>query len=199
MKVIGITGGIGAGKSLILAYVSQNYRAQVIDADQAVHRLQRPGSLCYDAIVSAFGTDILKEDGTIDRGHLGDIVFANEAQLAQLNRIVHPFVKKYIVETIETIRRNRGADYIFIEAALLIEEHYDEICDELWYIYVRPEIRKERLIKSRGYTEEKTKQIMASQLEEEEFRRACQVVIDNNGSAGHTYQQVREVLMCQNN
>lgn len=199
MKVIGITGGVGSGKSLILSYLSQIERIQVIELDKIAHDLQKPGNLCYDAIVSAFGTNLLREDGTIDRTLLGNIVFAKEERLLELNQIVHPFVKKQVVRAIESIRLQNCADYVFLEAALLIEEHYNEICDELWYIYVRSEIRQERLSKSRGYSKERTAQMMARQLSEDEYRKACQIVIDNNQSAEYTYQQVREVLMCQNN
>lgn len=208
MKVIGITGGVGSGKSLVLAYLrdlSNNYpeppfnniKTYVIEADKVAHDLQKPGNLCYDAIVSAFGQNILNKDGTIDRKELGSIVFSDENRLMELNAIVHPFVKQYIIQTIDAIGRKQSADYIFIEAALLIEEHYDEICDRLWYIYVNEENRRKRLKASRGYSDEKISQIMEKQLDEATFRKACQVVIDNNNSAEDTYRQIREELACQ--
>lgn len=208
MKVIGITGGVGSGKTCILTYLRQlavNYpkppfnqiKTYVIEADKTAHDLQKPGNLCYDAIVAAFGQEILHPDGTIDRKQLGEIVFADEQRLKELNAIVHPFVKKHIIQTIETIRTEQTADFIFIEAALLIEEHYDEICDSLWYVYVSEENRRSRLKASRGYSDYKISQVMENQLSEESFRRACQTVIDNNNSQEDTYRQIREVLACQ--
>lgn len=208
MKVIGITGGVGSGKSTILAYLHNlaeyctepplnNIKTYVIDADKVAHDLQKPGNLCYDAIIHAFGQGILHEDGTIDRKKLGNIVFSDNKRLLELNAIVHPSVKNHIIQTIETIRSGQSADFIFVEAALLIEEHYDEICDELWYIYVNEDNRRIRLKQSRGYTDEKISQIMAKQLDEETFRKACRVVIDNNNSAEDTYRQIREELTCQ--
>ncbi len=208
MKVIGITGGIGSGKSTVLNYLrnlSENctepplnhVKTYVIEADKVAHDLQKPGNLCYDAIVYAFGQDVLMEDGTIDRKKLGSIVFTEERRLQELNAIVHPFVKKHITQTINAIRENQWADFVFIEAALLIEEHYDEICDELWYIYVKEANRRIRLKASRGYTDDKISQIMAKQLDEETFKRACRVVIDNNNSAEDTYEQIREELACR--
>ena len=200
MKIIGITGGVGSGKSMILEYLrEQTFEpAVVIEADRVAYELQRKGNLCYDAIVNAFGCDILDEAEEIDRYKLGSIVFQDEEQLRRLNALVHPLVKQEIVDRIRTEREKNSAAYLFIEAALLIEEHYDEICDELWYIYVSKEQRYERLRTSRGYSDEKIAQIMNNQLEEETFRRHCQVVIDNTGSKEDTFRQLREVFAWQN-
>lgn len=197
MKVIGITGGTGSGKSLVLEYVRQKYRACVVEADKVAHYLQKPGQVCYDSIVNFFGEDILAEDGTIDRKMLGDRVFSNRDELLQLNAVVHPAVRQEIIRIIEERRKENAWDYLFLEAALLIEEHYEAICDEMWYIYVKEDIRRERLKCSRGYSDEKITQMMASQLGEEDFRRACRIVIDNNRNEEDTFRQIREVLACQ--
>lgn len=198
MKVIGITGGVGSGKSLVLAYLEKKANVFVIEADKLAHDLQKQGNLCYDSIVGEFGLSILSENGEIDRAKLGNIVFSDEKKLLKLNEIVHPIVKNEIIKTIDTIRKKQNFQYVFIEAALLIEEHYDQICDELWYIYVKPHIRMERLAESRGYTKEKTENIMSKQLEDDSFFKACQVVIDNNNSIEDTYRQIEEELGWQN-
>ena len=96
MKVLGITGQVGAGKSTILAYLEEKYRAKVIQADQVGHLVMEPDTSCYKQICSLFGEQILAADQKIDRKKLGAIVFADQEKLAMLNAIVHPAVKEYI-------------------------------------------------------------------------------------------------------
>lgn len=198
MKVIGLTGGIGSGKSVVLQYVKEKFHAYVIEADKVAHSLQEPGNVCFNAIVDCFGTDVLSPQGEIDRKKLGTVVFADEQKRRKLNAIVHPPVKETIIKMVDTAGKQGTFSYCFIEAALLIEEHYDAICDELWYIYTERKLREERLMASRGYTKEKARQIMSRQLSEEAFRLHCRVVIDNNGSKEHIYEQIKEELTCQN-
>ncbi|MCD8338490.1 MAG: dephospho-CoA kinase [Lachnospiraceae bacterium] len=177
-KVIGITGGVGAGKSTLLSYLNEYYGACILEADKIGHQVQQPGETCWRRITEIFGREILKEDGTIDRGLLGAVVYADRKKMEQLNAIVHPAVKERILEKIAS--SGSKCSIIVIEAALLLEDHYDEICDEVWYIYADEETRMRRLMKSRGYSREKVRQIMQNQLSEEEFRRRSQVVIDNS-------------------
>ena len=103
-------------------------------------------------------------------------------------------MKKYIIDEIEKEREAKNIDVFFVEAALLIEERYDLILEELWYIYTDAGVRRERLKTSRGYSDEKVNQIFASQLSEEEFRRWCKVVIDNSRSLSDTYSQINQIL-----
>ena len=198
MKVLGITGGVGAGKSTVLAYLSERYQARVIQADWAAHVLEQPGQECYRRIVDAFGKEILGTDGAIDRRLLGSIVFSGRESLEKLNGIVHPAVREYIIQEIRKERLAGMAPFMVIEAALLIEEHYDEICDELWYIYTREEIRQQRLADSRGYSPEKVRQIFASQSGEEVYRAACRVVIDNNGTVEEAFAQIDRAISNMN-
>lgn len=193
MKVIGITGGIGAGKSEILNFLQKNYHARVIQTDLVSHYLQEPGNACYYGIVEHFGSMVLNGDMTINRQKLGALVRADFKEWEQLNKIVHPEVKRFVVAEIEKARKD-GLDYLFVEAALLIEDHYDLICDELWYIYTKEEIRRKRLKENRGYSEEKIEQIFDRQLKDKEFRAACRVVIDNNGTTQETFAQIRREL-----
>lgn len=200
MKVIGITGGVGSGKSSVLTWLAtQTYaKTAIIEADKTAHSLQKKGTTGYNAIVKQFGTEILMQNKDIDRAKLGELVFSDKEKLQKLNTILHPLVKQEIIRQIEMIRREHKISYIFIEAALLIEEHYDVICDELWYIYVSREKRIQRLKKSRGYTDDKIRQIMERQLDEETFRKNCHIIIDNNGREEDTFRQIREVLEWQN-
>ena len=194
MKVIGITGGVGAGKSEVLRYLKETHGAVVIEADKVGHLLMEPGQLCYNRIVEKFGRSILNQDQTIHRGMLGKIVFADSKLLGELNKIIHPGVKEYIVSEIKKERKKQKTYYLVIEAALLLEDHYDVICDELWYIYTDETVRKKRLKETRGYDDEKIAGIMANQKTPEEFRSACQVVIDNSGDLKDTYRQIDEQL-----
>lgn len=194
MRIIGITGGVGAGKTQILSYIETHYRCRVIRADEAAHMLEEPGQECYVRLVELLGQDILNKDGTINKRRMADIVFANKDTLTQVNAIVHPEVKKYILEQIRYERERGVVEFFFIEAALLIEERYDLIADELWYIHADAAVREKRLVQERHYSTEKAAAIMKGQLSEAEFRKHCGVVIQNNGDLTETYRQVREVL-----
>ena len=191
IKILGITGGVGAGKSTILAYLSKKYQARVIELDKAAHLCMQPGTDCFDRIVNTFGREILTEDGSICRPALSKIVFADRSKVEELNRIVHPAVKNYIREEIQKETEKGSAPFIVLEAALLLEDHYDEICDEIWYIYVEDEVRIARLSSSRGYTPEKTRAVLKNQKSDKEFRRFCQLVIDNSSdNVENTYKQI---------
>lgn len=200
MKVIGITGGVGAGKSLILDYLKKRTDCRIIIADQTAHALEEPGEACYERLVDLLGQEILSADGRIDRGKMAARIFGDQAVLASVNAIVHPAVKAYITETVNEARKAGKPAYLFIEAALLIEDGYGQIVDELWYIHADAEVRRARLKAGRGYSDEKIDRIMQGQLTEEEFCRHCPVVIDNSGEIESVYRQIEEKLgedLCQ--
>ena len=194
MKIIGITGGVGAGKSAVLSYIREHYNCRVVLADEVAHKVKEPGERCYDRLVALLSKDILLEDGFIDKKKMADKIFADDALLEEVNRIIHPAVMDYIVEAIEAEKEKDKLDYFFVEAALLIEAGYLEIVDEMWYIYAREEVRRKRLKESRGYTDEKIDAIMEEQLSEAEFRRHCMVVIDNSDSLTWAYEQIDREL-----
>ena len=195
MKFIGITGGVGAGKSAILEYIAEHYNAKVMLADEIAHDLMMPGTKCYDTIKEAFGAeDIFLQDGSFDRLKMAQVIFSDETKREQMNGIVHPAVKADVIAEAERERQEGTLALLVLEAALLIEEHYDEICDELWYIYTREEIREARLMESRGYSREKVQQIFSSQLKEAEYRKHCSVVIDNNEGVAEMQRQIDEAV-----
>lgn len=195
MRFIGITGGIGAGKSAILAYLKEKPKVRVMLADEIAHNLMRPGMDCFRKLKDRFaGEDIFEPEGGFDSEKLAAVIFSDSAKREALNAIVHPAVKEYVREQL-CLERERGQlQWLFFEAALLIEEDYGAICDELWYIYTSEENRRERLMVSRGYTREKIGRIFASQLSETEYRKACTVVIDNNGTRSESFAQIERVL-----
>ena len=193
MKVIGITGGVGSGKSRVLAYMEEKFSAVICQADHVAWELQRPGQDCYKWIVEEFGTEILAEDNTINRIALGEIVFADKVQLETLNAIVHPTVKRRIIEQIE-FEEKKGTALFVIEAALLLEDNYKEICDEIWYVFAEEKIKRQRLKESRAYDDNKIDAIMKNQLSDASFREQCKIVIDNSGDFGDTCYQIDKAV-----
>lgn len=194
MRTIGITGGVGCGKSAVIKYIEDNYNARIIFADNLAYELESPGHECYDDIVALLGREILNEDGTIDKRSMAAKIFADPDLLVQVNGIIHPAVKKYILQAIEDEKKAGRFDLFVLEAALLIEEKYYDILDELWYVRCDADIRRERLKTSRGYSDEKIDQIMSSQSDDDTFMKFCAQVIDNNGSLEETYAQVDALL-----
>lgn len=194
MKVIGVTGGIGSGKSALLTVVEKEYNCIVLRADDIANFLKEPGQRCFDPLVKLLGIDVLDENGVINKSIMSDKIFGNKALLETVNQIVHPAVKNYICERIQEEREKKQLDYVFVEAALFIEAGYRNIVDSLWYIYAREEVRIDRLKEGRGYVLAKIQSIMSKQLPEETFRRYCDVVIDNSDDMEKSMEQVRKEL-----
>ena len=195
MKFIGITGGVGAGKSTILEYISTNLNARVLLADEVAHQLMEPGTECYEELKRTFLTeDIFLPDGRIDKTQMAKLIFGDKEKRKRLNAIVHPAVKRYVVNEYEKEKKAGKYDYLVLEAALLIEEHYDENCDERWYVYTTEENRKIRLQKNKGYSEGKIQEIFTSQLPEKTYRDHCVVEIDNNGGSEDTIAALKSVI-----
>ena len=165
-------------------------------ADEAAHEVERRGQVCYDELVGLLGREILASDGEIDKKKMARKIFAagNKELLASVNAIVHPRVKEYILDLIEKYKADGKVDYFFIEAALLIEDGYRAICDELWYVYAPKEVRAGRLKASRGYTDSKIEDIMRSQNDDETFRKYCDHVIENSGDLEDTGEQIKKLL-----
>ncbi len=175
-------------------YIGAHYRCRIIRADEAAHLLYEPGQECYHRLVELLGQEILNADGTIHKGKMAELIFGNKRLLDGVNKVIHPAVKKYILSQIADEKEKGEADYFFIEAALLIEEHYDQIVDEMWYVHSDAALREERLATGRQYSAQKTADIMKGQLSEEEFRKHCKIVISNNGSLEDTYEQINHIM-----
>ena len=194
MKFIGLTGGVGAGESEILSYIRKHYRCEIYLADEVAHEVKNPGTECYHELIKLLGEDILESDGQIDRGKMAEKIFADETVRQKVNGIIHPAVKRYLLEHLETAEKRGDVELFFVEAALLIEAGYGELVDEMWYIYATEEVRRERLKLSRGYSDEKVNRILASQLSDEEFRQNCSFIIDNSGELTDSFKQIDEKL-----
>ena len=194
MLFIGITGGVGAGKSEILSYIRKHYKCEIYLSDEVAHLVKLPGTECFDKLVKLLGAEVLDESGQINKKVMADKIFADKSLLKQVNEIVHPAVKEYLLEHLELARQSGEVELFFVEAALLIETGYGSLVDEMWYIYADEEVRAKRLKNARGYTDEKIQRIMASQLSEEQFRQASNFVIDNSGALAESYRQIDKKL-----
>ncbi len=191
MKIIGVTGGVGAGKSEVLDYLSKHENTKILKADEIGHLLMKRGEICYEPVLALFGDTVLGEDLELIRSEIAKIVYTNPDKLQALDQIIHPQVRSFIERSIKDAKQEEIAVFV-LEAALLLEEHYDEICDEVWFIFADEEIRIRRLAAGRGYSEEKAKAIIANQLSEETFRSRCDAVIDNSSDFVKTIEQIED-------
>ena len=179
MKVIGITGGVGAGKSSVLALLKEMCSCDIIQADLVARNIYHSGNIGFKKVVDIFGEQI---------------IFKNPNKRIVLNSIIHPLVKQEIINQINNHKIAGDVDYCFVEAALLIEDHYDIFMDEIWYIYVSEDERRKRLAASRGYSDEKISDIFKSQLSDAEFRKHADKVIDNGADIEKTRAQLEIML-----
>ncbi len=189
-NIIGITGGIGAGKSTVLGYIRDNYNCLVIFSDDVANDIKKKGYPAYDELVTLLGKEVLSEDGEIDKAKMASAIFNNKNLLKKVNNILHPAVNTFIINIIEKERALGTYDFVFVEAALLIENGYDKIVDELWYVYASEESRRQRLKASRGYSDEKIDDILGKQLDDATFREHCSFVIDNSGELSKASEQI---------
>lgn len=192
MYVIGLTGGVGSGKTVVAHTLAEITGARVLLADELGHLVMEKGEKGYQEIVRTFGEEILDEQGKVNRETLAGIVFADEGKLGKLNQIVHPAVREYLRNDIEKRRAEEG--FLVLETAIMFETGCDTLCDEVWYVHVPEEIRMERLAKNRGYSGEKSRSIMKQQLSEREFRRRCKRVICNGGNLEALERNIRQLI-----
>lgn len=187
--VLGLTGGVGAGKSRILELFSHDYGAQVIQADIVARKLEDPGQPGLTGLVSLFGTGILQKDGTLDRKGFADRIFENPEALKRVNALIHPLTWNEIKRQI----RESSAELIVVEAALF-DERSREVCQYLLYVDTQDEIRIQRLMENRGYSREKCLDIMKNQADRNDFLKLADFVIDNSGSLEEARLQIRRIL-----
>lgn len=190
MKIIGITGGVGAGKSTVLNILREICNCYIVMADDVAKGLMvKDGALRADAI-RLFGKDAYTDNGSLNTVHIASVMYGDETVKNEWTGLVHPAVKKAILSEIDTCKNEGKYDFFFLEAALLLEDNYDQICDEVWYVDVSEEERIKRLAIGRGYSEEKSRSIMKNQLSKEEFLRCTDYVIDNGISEENTRIQL---------
>lgn len=190
MYVIGLTGGVGSGKSYVAHRLSEMYDAELLIADELGHVVMKKGTKCHEKIVKSFGKDILGSDGEIDRKKMADIIFKDNEARKRLDDIVHPEVIEYVAQYID---ERKGMDGIIIfETAIMYECKCDQLCDEVWYVYVPADIRIKRLSDNRGYSVEKSRAIIANQKPDEFFTEKADRIIKNDGSFEELDKEIRD-------
>lgn len=194
-KVVGLTGGVGSGKTYIAQYAKDTFEVPVIFADEVGHKALLEGTETYQSVLDTFGRDILREDKAIDRKILGGLVFSNKEQLKKLNDLVHPYIHSCIKEEIERIKRMPDKNCVIVEAAILLESSLVHLCDEIWFVFSDKEVRIQRLYETRGYSQEKIKSVMDAQLSEEEMRMKSNHTIINNGDLKEIHKQLEFLLV----
>lgn len=192
MLTIGLTGGIGSGKSTVTKILAE-LGAPIIDADKVGHAIYAPGGPAYDDMIAAFGTGILGDDRTIDRRKLGPIVFADPAALKRLNSIVHPKMFARMREMIDAMRAAGEAKPIVVEAAILIEANWLPLFREVWLVVASKERVIERVERDRGLAREQTEARIKAQLSDDERRKHAAIVIANDGTIDDLRATLAEV------
>jgi dephospho-CoA kinase len=189
MIVIGLTGGIGTGKSEV-ARVLQGLGAALISADQVGHEAYKPHSEIWQEVVKAFGEEILQPNGEIDRKKLGSIVFAHPQELARLNQIMHPLMADMVARRIEQLRKD-GVPVVVVEAALLFEAGWDSLVDEVWTTDSTIETVINRLQARNGFSQEEIKKRINSQMPTRERLARSDVIIENSRDVASLERTVR--------
>ncbi|MBQ5369815.1 MAG: dephospho-CoA kinase [Peptococcaceae bacterium] len=189
--VIGLTGGIACGKSMISAYLAQK-GIPVIDGDLVARQIVEPGTKGLAQIVDTFGAEYLHADGTLNRAMLGSLVFADKEALQQLNAITKPLLLEAFKTQINALHAH---PMIVLDVALLLEDHdYKELADQVWVVTVSPVQQLARLMKRNSYTAEEAQNRINAQMSNEERIQYADVVIDNNGTMSETIAQVDRLL-----
>lgn len=194
MKVYGITGGAGTGKSEVIRMLRDDFNGYVIMSDDVARELTLKDHISYRLIVAHFGENILSEDGEIDRKKLANVVFNDIEALEELNSMTHPYVREEILRQIKEAESSGRYDFVALESAILLECGYENICDEFWYVYTDPEIRRQRMKETRNYSDEKIDAIMKNQPDDAESFARCQFIIKNNTTLEAVYEQLKSKL-----
>jgi dephospho-CoA kinase len=190
MYVIGLTGGIGSGKTTV-AQMLERRGARLLSADAVGHEVYEPGRPAWQEIVDAFGPDVVGADGRIDRKKLGPIVFSDPEQLQRLNAVTHPRMKELMREKLEAERAG-GARIAVLEAALLFDAGWDDLTNEVWVTVAPPEVAAARTAERSGITLEEALSRIRAQMSNEERIARSQVVIDTDCALAQTEKQVGE-------
>lgn len=185
--VIGLTGGIGSGKSFVAQLLSKK-GASIIDADEIYATLIEPGSFLQGEIIHLWGEDMLQADGELDRKKLGAIIFSSQSERKRLNSLTHPHIIKKIKEEIA-----QSKDTVFLVAPLLIETGLQNIVDEIWLITINRDIQLARLMQRDKLSKEEAEIRMGSQAPQDEKKKYADYIIDNNGSRKKTEEQVEKL------
>ena len=186
---LGIFGGVGSGKSVALNYLKTAYDAEIIGMDETAHDLYEPGREGFLAVKELLGPSVVREDGTLDRGRMADLLYADKEKLAELNRRIHPLVYAEVDRRME----NSAAELTVVETALPSADRKEKY-DELWYVFTPAEIRRERLMRDRGYSAERVSEIMAKQPADDIYAELSDWILKNDGTPEELKRKIDERL-----
>lgn len=189
MNKIGITGGVGAGKSTVLRLLKDMCNCEIIMADDVAKELMKKGNVLSEKAYELFGEKAYDDNNILNRNYIAEVVYNNPVIMKKWENIVHPATNKQIMYLIEK-SQNENKDFVFIESALLIENGYNKICDEIWYVYADESTRRIRLKLDREYTDEKITKIYSGQMSDMDFRKNCNFIIDTSNSIEITKKQL---------
>ena len=190
MKVLGLTGGIGSGKSMVLSMFA-NLGAEVIDADQLAREVVEPGQPALEEIATAFGRDMLMPDGRLDRGKLARIIFADPVARARLNAITHPRIRERMAT--EMALRGSRPGLLIVDIPLLYENDRSDTVESVIVVWVDAKTQLRRLTERDGLTPDEARQRIAAQMPLDEKRARADLVVDNSGSRENTRRQVEAI------
>lgn len=206
MKIIGLTGGAGCGKSYVAKVIMKNFPILHISTDDISRRQMKPGGAVYDEVIRVFGKETVAKDGTIDRGKLASIVFSDPEKLKRLNGITHPAVFEELKRIFKVVEDGLVMSPIFdrpipykavlVETAILKEAGYCDMCDAIWYVYAPEDQRIDRMMRDRGYSKERCTETINNQASDEEYRSYATGVIENPDKTRECdiIRQVRELI-----
>jgi len=189
LKIIGVTGGIGSGKSTASSAL-RDLGAAVIDADIIARNVTAPGGKAFDELVEYFGKQIVTEEGELNRGLLAELAFADKVKQHALNCITHKYIVEKIYDTIEILRNNNKYDIAVIDAAIPLEKGFLDLADEVWVIMADRETRIKRVMDRSGYTYEDVVRRIEAQPTDEEYKKIADEVIYNNGTPEELEQAI---------
>lgn len=195
MKIIGLTGGTGSGKSIICAQLEKR-NAYIINADEIAHNIIKKGQPAYKKIIDYFGLNILDKEDNIIRKKLGEIVFSHKEKLDFLNKCTHYYISERIYSLIQEIKKCPNQyQCIILDAPLLIESNLTSLCDEIWVVYAKEEDRLNRIMQRDYITYEQAKNRILSQKKWEEYKKYATVIIDNSKDFNFLENQLNTLFM----
>lgn len=198
--VIGLTGGIASGKTTVANLFKQQFKIDIVDADIVAREVVEPGTPGLNAIIEHFGTDIVRDDQTLDRAKLREKIFSNPEEKAWVNGLLHPMIREKMLEDLEQVT----SDYALLVVPLLVENKLDSLCDRVLVVDVEPQNQISRTVKRDNVSEEQAKAILASQASREQRLALADDVVKNNPDDPDLLLQITDLhekylAMCKKN
>ncbi|MDA0121953.1 MULTISPECIES: dephospho-CoA kinase [Vibrio] len=198
--VIGLTGGIASGKTTVANLFKQQFKIDIVDADIVAREVVEPGTPGLNAIIEHFGTDIVRDDQTLDRAKLREKIFSNPEEKAWVNGLLHPMIREKMIEDLEQVT----SDYALLVVPLLVENKLDSLCDRVLVVDVESQTQISRTVKRDNVSEEQAKAILASQASREQRLALADDVVKNNPNDPDLLLQITDLhekylAMCKKN